>query len=148
MNKRFLVTLFIFAMFSAWMISCSKAEGETNISTHKEDESHYKGDNCMNCHYQDGAGEGWFSIAGSVYGNYQNHTVLAYDALTQELLASVEIDKLGNLYTTEDVDFKNGIAVHIINSLGDTIRSMSTIVTNGQCNLCHDGTFEEIIEIL
>lgn len=147
MNKRLLISLFIFLLFGAWMISCDKPENETKISEHGDDESHYAGENCMNCHYQEGPGEGWYTMAGSVTGNYQDHTVMAYDALTQELLARVEIDDLGNLFTTESIDYKNGISVVIINESGQVTNVMSTIVNNGQCNLCHDGIFENEIEI-
>ena len=80
--------------------------------------------------------------------DYQNddYTVRVFDALTQDQLASVEIDQLGNLFTTAPIDFNNGITVDIINSSGSVVKVMSTIVTNGQCNLCHDGQFEEVIE--
>ena len=148
MGKRLKVSLLMFFVLGIWMVSCDKQDNETNISSHSEDESHYTGDNCMNCHYQAGPGEGWYSIAGSVFGNYQNddYTVRVFDALTQDQLASVEIDQLGNLFTTAPIDFNNGITVDIINSSGNVVKVMSTIVTNGQCNLCHDGQFEEVIE--
>lgn len=101
----------------------------------------------MNCHYREGPGEGWFTVAGSVYGNYQDHIVRIYDAESFDLIKSVAIDQLGNLYTTEDVNLKNGITVDIINGNGQVVKVMSTVVTTGQCNLCHDGQFEDLIEI-
>lgn len=148
MGKRLSVSLLMFFVSGIWMVSCDKQDYDTNISRHGEDESHYTGDNCMNCHYQAGPGKGWYSIAGSVFGNYQNddYTVRVFDALTQDTLALVEIDQLGNLFTTAPVNFNNGITVDIINSSDSVVKVMSTVVMNGQCNLCHDGQFEQVIE--
>jgi hypothetical protein len=66
-------------------VSCEKEEGEneTKISSYQSDESHHAGENCMNCHRSGGSGEGWFTIAGTVYGGdrttpYPQATVLLY----------------------------------------------------------------------
>ncbi|MDA8979715.1 hypothetical protein N9G63_01605 [Chitinophagales bacterium] len=147
MSKRVFATYLILFFFFGWMFSCYKPENETNISSSKEDESHKKGENCMNCHYREGPGEGWFSVAGSVYGNYTNASVNILDAESYDLIKRIEIDELGNLYTTENIDFQNGIRVEIINENGQVTNVMSTVVYTGQCNLCHDGQFENLIEI-
>ncbi len=139
MLKRVFSTLILFSFFTVWMISCEK-ENDSNISFHNSDESHNTGDNCMNCHYQAGPGDGWFSVAGSVYGDYENHSVRVFDAKTQELLAKIEIDQLGNLYTSEEIDFSNGITIGIINEddPNEAPRVMGSVVETAQCNLCHN----------
>ena len=84
-------------------------------------------------------------MAGSVYGNYTNASVNILDAESYDLIKRIEIDELGNLYTTENIDFQNGIRVEINHENGTNV--MSTVVYTGQCNLCHDGQFENLIEI-
>lgn len=142
MNKRLLSAIFVLAIFSLWFISCSKSENDSNISRFNEDDSHYKGDNCMNCHYTEGPGEGWFSAAGSVYGNYTNHSVRIKDANTGALLRTIQIDRLGNLYTTETIDMQNGITIDIIDQQGNVVSVMQTVVFNAQCNLCHNDKYQ------
>lgn len=147
MTKRIVATYVCLFIFFGWMVSCYIPENNTNISSSRENESHYIGENCMNCHYREGPGEGWFTVAGSVYGNYRDHIVRIYDAESFDLIKSVAIDQLGNLYTTEALDLKNGIRVDIINGNGQVTNAMSTVVHTGQCNLCHDGQFEDVIKI-
>lgn len=148
MNKRLTVSLGFLCILTFWMISCSKSTNNRKISSHGEADSHNKGQNCMNCHYQEGPGEGWFTVSGSVSGAYTDHSVRVSDAVTQELLVVVEVDQLGNFYTTEGVNFSNGTTVDIIDGQGQVIQDMITIVTNGQCNLCHNKNFQEEIIIL
>ena len=42
-------------------------ENETVISSFGETESHNEGEDCMLCHRDGGGGEGWFTVAGTVY---------------------------------------------------------------------------------
>lgn len=132
----------LFCSLAFWMFSCEKSKNDRNISTHSEDKSHETGNNCMNCHYQEGPGEGWYSLAGSVSGSYIDHSIRVFDAQTQNLLATVEVDRLGNFYTTESIDFSNGTTIDIVNSQGQVVKVMSTVVQTGQCNLCHNNSFE------
>lgn len=147
MYKRIITALCFFCTLTFWMISCSKSENDSNISKHNDDKSHNQGQNCMNCHYQEGPGEGWFSVAGSISGAYQDHSIRVFDALSQDLLATVEVDRLGNFYTTESVNFSNGTTIDIIDGQGQVVKAMSTIVNNGQCNLCHNNSFQDEIII-
>ncbi|MCB9256211.1 MAG: hypothetical protein H6579_03680 [Chitinophagales bacterium] len=142
MNKRILGFLILSSFFSVWMFSCSKSEGETNISSSSSNRSHYKGENCMNCHYTEGPGEGWFSAAGSVYGDFLNHRARIFDANTGALLKIVQIDLQGNLYTTEEIDMTNGITIDIIDEQDNIVSVMQTVVFNAQCNLCHDDKYQ------
>jgi hypothetical protein len=140
------IVLGLFIMVSA----CQKfatIEKKTLISTHNEDESHNLGINCMDCHYTEGSGaEGIFMIAGSTYGNTNKGYVEFYEDKMENPVKVVEIDRLGNFYTTEeDIDFQNGLYVAVVNKNNDR-EFMNDKVLNGQCNLCH-GTIQDRIEI-
>ena len=102
----------------------------------------------MNCHYQAGNGEGWFTVGGSIYGNYRNGFVDIYsDQTLNELLLSIEIDQLGNFYTTEPIDFPTeGLVVGVRDAQGN-VEFMSDPLPHGQCNLCHGTVIEPQIEI-
>ncbi len=121
----------------------TQGENETQISRHGDDEGHKKGQNCMNCHYTEGKGEGWFSIGGSVYGSIGEGIAYFYDDITLPAIDSLEIDADGNLFTTETVDFSNGLYVSVKSGNG-TVKQMIGKIFNGQCNLCH-GVTETII---
>jgi hypothetical protein len=150
MNKRLMTALCFFCALTFWMISCSKSENDWNVSEHHDDNSHNSGQNCMNCHYQEGPGEGWFSLAGSVSRDDQNDSILSirvFDALSQDLLTTVEVDRLGNFYTTASINFINGTTIDIIDGQGQVVKAMGTVVKNGQCNLCHNNSFQDEIII-
>lgn len=126
--------------------SCEKEEGEdeneTLISSYHSSESHKTGENCMECHKPGGSGEGWFTVAGTVYDAAQesifpNATVNLYSENngSGKLIASIQVDKKGNFYTTENIDFGNGIYT-LVEGDADT-EFMNSPVTNGQCNACH-----------
>lgn len=127
-----------------FMSACEKEEGEneTKISSYSSNESHHTGDNCMNCHRSGGSGEGWFQIAGSVYHEdqstpYPNATIRLYSGPegSGDLKATVEVDLKGNFYTTESIDFGNGLYAM---AEGESESSyMETLLTDGQCNRCH-----------
>lgn len=134
--NRFIAVLTLFITFFAFH-ACEELNTETNISKFGEDESHYTGDNCMNCHYSVGMGEGSFSVAGSVFGNTNQAVVQLTNGSTGQILGSVEVDQLGNFYTTENIDFSNGILVDILYGNGE-VKSMDRTIYTGACNLCHD----------
>jgi hypothetical protein len=121
--------------------SCKKRTSETKISAHNKSESHNMGQNCMSCHVSGGKGEGWFQVAGTVYDTLlsktnPNTTVQLYsDSKATNLKYTVQVDALGNFYTTEKIDFGSGLYPVVV---GKTISShMSTPITSGQCNSCH-----------
>jgi len=124
--------------------ACEKEEGEndTKISSYHSEESHNAGENCMNCHRSGGPGEGWFTIAGTVYDEDQNTpypgaTVRLYTGPggSGTLKATVEVDLKGNFYTTEQIDFGDGLYAE---AEGETsVKHMSSPLTTGQCNQCH-----------
>lgn len=122
--------------------SCKKeGENETKISHFDGNESHKVGENCMECHKSGGSGEGWFTLAGTVYdqqdNTLKNTTIKLYTEAdgTGTLKYTLQGDALGNFYTTEAVDFGNGLYVSV---QGNTAaKHMSSMITSGQCNSCH-----------
>ena len=125
------------------MYSCeNQDDGETKISTHHSAKSHNTGKNCMECHSQEAFGEGWFTVAGSVYDSTQNSifpnaTVWLYTGPSQsgELMLELEGDQLGNFYTTENIDFGNGLYASVEGK--ETTKHMSSSLETGECNSCH-----------
>ena len=121
--------------------ACKKNKTETKISAYNKSESHNMGQNCMSCHVSGGKGEGWFQVAGTVYDTLlsktnPNTTVQLYsDSKGTNLKYTVQVDALGNFYTTEKIDFGSGLYPVVV---GKTISShMSSPITSGQCNSCH-----------
>lgn len=132
------------ALASAMIFQSCESEGgdEVNISRYNGDESHNKGQNCMNCHKSGGEGEGWFNVAGSVYNNgliasYPNATIKLYTGPngTGTMVKIIEADGQGNFFTTEDIDFGEGLFPAVQGA--NTTHYMTTVAASGQCNSCH-----------
>ena len=146
MKKQALMMVAIVVMI---LIACDK-ENETKISTSNSNESHKTGQNCMDCHVSGGEGEGWFVVAGSVYQkdlttNFPNAVVMLTtepNAAGAEIM-EVEVDKLGNFYTTESVSFGDGVYVSVKGNNGEQV-FMNSKITNGKCNSCHGASTDRI----
>lgn len=115
---------------------------ETKISTYNSTESHMVGQNCMNCHEPGGSGEGWFITAGTVYDSSKksilpNATVKLYTGPngTGDLKLTIQVDNYGNFYTTENLDYGDGLYTSVE---GNSVTNhMNSSITSGQCNSCH-----------
>lgn len=151
MKKKMRLLLVMSGVLLLAMSACEKGEGEneTNISSYLSERSHHTGDNCMNCHQSGGPGEGWFTVAGTVYRSdkssvYPGATVRLYTgpAGTGSLMATIEVDKKGNFHTTEAVDFGSGLYPVVEGDQGS--RSMNSAISNGQCNSCHGSGTDRI----
>ena len=136
----FKTVIFISSLF--FILSCKKNEKATNISSYNETESHNMGQNCMNCHKSGGDGEGIFQAAGTVYDStlsvtLPNTTVYLYTEQggNGTLKHTIEVDGLGTFYTTESIDFGDGLYPTIKGAT--TSKHMSSPITSGQCNSCH-----------
>ena len=121
----------------------------TLISVHNGIMSHNAGDDCQKCHQKEGNGKGWFSISGTVYDSliqnvYPNATVFIYDGLSSAspLLTRIEVDSLGNFYSTEEIDFKNGLHVEVEGKIGTA--KMGSLIRSASCNRCHGVTTNRI----
>jgi len=99
----------------------------------------------MQCHKPGGDGEGIFTVAGSVFQldkstpNPNGMVYLSALANGREVEVELQVDALGNFYTTEPVAFGKGLYPQHKSSK-DTLRFMSGTVTNGSCNSCHGRT--------
>ena len=152
MNRGLLlvITLFAFTLTVNLFKSCEKEnENETKISTFNSDESHNSGQNCMDCHVSGESGEGWFTIAGTVYDStlnsiYPNALVELYTGpnSTGTLITTIQVDALGNFYTTESVDLKEGLYPTVVGNVESTY--MAGAITSGQCNQCHGVSTDKI----
>lgn len=145
---RYLIILILAIVFMPVLIGCEKdnhSENELKISKNYDDESHKTGKNCMECHVKGENGEGWFSIAGTVYDSLQTTTnpnglikLFTSPGNPDDLISTIEVDALGNFFTTETVNLENGLFVSVFNSSGKS-KSMISPVYSGLCNSCHDG---------
>ena len=118
---------------------------ESNVSAHGATRSHNAGENCISCHRQGGEGKGWFTVAGTVYRSNQvdvapNATIELRDRPLGggELLHTIEVDALGNFYTTEEIDFSPGLFPGVTGDGGTRWKSLETY--DGECTLCHGVT--------
>lgn len=145
MRKIFSTTLILsFALFV--LFACQEEGGNsTNISSSTSNKSHNMGQNCMKCHKSGGEGKGWFQAAGTVY--HSNGTTTNPNAIVRlytepngggELVATIEVDKKGNFYTTEDIDFSAGLYPQLEGMNNTKYMSVPTIT--GACNSCHGVT--------
>lgn len=137
MIKKIVVIAFLFIL----TVSCNKNKSETKISSTSES-SHNMGQNCMSCHVKGGKGEGWFQVAGTVYGTSgnatnPNSTIHLYSAPNGggTLKYTLLVDKSGNFYTTETIDFGSGLYPSVAGKTATAHMSSST--SSGQCNSCH-----------
>lgn len=141
--------LFFYLISFILLAACEK-ENETKISRNNSDESHNFGQNCMNCHISAGSGEGWFTVAGSLYDStkanpYSNGTV----KFTTEanglgtIVKTIENDSNGNFYTTEPINFGNGLYVGVYGINGEQ-KLMGSKIVNGSCNSCHGNSSDKI----
>ena len=151
MNIRKIIPIIFLLIPSSIFTACEDEgdEDEIKISYSDGKESHRAGEDCMNCHYYGGSGEYWFQIAGTVYDStltntYPGATLKLYSEPNGagELIYSVEVDLLGNFYSTEQIDFGNGLYPVV---QGDELsKYMLSAVTTGRCNSCH-GNSKDVI---
>ena len=147
-----LVFLCIFPVILLFVTGCKREEGnceKTVISTYNQDESHHNGQNCMDCHYDGGDGEGCFNTAGSVYEENLttpliNATVRLYTQPNGagDLKATIEVDAKGNFFNTDVI---YGATLYpAVSGLSGTTQYMAGFVTSGACNKCHGITTDRI----
>ena len=142
---------FIFIFLIITIQSCEKDsnEKESKISHFNEVKSHNESRNCMECHIEGGSGEGWFSVAGTVYNRQltiplKNVIVILSSGPegTGEVIERIEGDGKGNFFTTETVLFGEGLYVSVEGSAA--IKYMQSPIMNGECNACHSNTTSKI----
>jgi len=148
------LSLSLFASIAIY--SCTHVSG-TYISSHGSMAGRSMKDNCMDCH-KTGATEGGFVVAGTVFrhdsvSRNPNCTIMLHtrssDSLKSELpdsvIATVEVDGVGNFYTTHPIDLSNGFYPSVTSASGVETQHMKTLTTNGSCNSCHGVTQAHIV---
>ncbi len=118
-------------------------------STHGSVHSHNEGENCMSCHHPDTEAPCW-EIGGTAFHpggvtTLPNATLLLFSGPLGQgtLLDSIDFDGLGNVYTSEAVQFGIGIFPAVLTPAGDTA-FMNQSIRDGACNRCHGVTTERI----
>ena len=121
----------------------------TLISSYGGKLSHNTGTDCQTCHQKGGNGRAWFTVSGTVYDSTMkqvspNSTARIYDGLDSSglLIATIEVDSFGNFYSTQKIDYENGLHVEVE---GKTITAkMGSLIHSGSCNKCHGVTTNRI----
>jgi hypothetical protein len=122
--------------------SCTPEYGAFGSSASGSNRSHNVGQNCMNCHRPGGGEAGTWNVAGTVYNDLgianPNATVKLYTGPdgTGTLKYTINVDALGNFYTSSSVDFTGGLYPAVVGAT--TTNLMANPITNGACNSCHD----------
>ncbi len=151
LQKKQILLLLLLGLSTFIFQSCEKDEGknEKKISMYGGDESHNKGQNCMECHKSGGEGEGWFNVAGTVYdtaliATLKNTTIKLYTEANGggQLKYTFEGDAKGNFYSTDDINFGDGLFPSVQGPTGT--QYMSTSVKTGACNSCHGATTDKL----
>lgn len=148
LNRIFFVGLLASTTFLG---ACKKSLAchEENISSAGADDSHNKGQNCMQCHNSTGEGEGCFNVAGTVYkADLQNSQTGGTVELYTEpngagtLKYTIAIDGKGNFYTTANVDY-TGLYPKVTSPSGASIY-MGSPLSSGACNTCHGSSSSKL----
>jgi hypothetical protein len=149
MKLRFFIIVFAIGFLNQSCENEGVNPNEQKISAFGSTESHNTGQGCISCHVSGGDGEGWFSVAGTVYDSlittpYPNATIELYTEPggTGLLAYTVQADALGNFYTTENIDLGNGLYPAVKGS--KVTKYMQSTITAGDCNGCHGVSVDRI----
>jgi len=151
MKKNIYLLIFISILFSTvTFVACDEDDNEDVISYYDRKESRNMKDNCMTCHKIGGTGKSVFIVAGTVYNDaltetYPNATVKLYSGQngTGNLLGTIEVDGLGNFYTTNIIDLSQGVYPTITGTNANT-QYMPASTSSGACNSCHGNTTSKL----
>jgi len=142
MNNRIISVILILTGFTIFY-SCKISGSNDTVISEPGRRSHNAGKNCMNCHKSGGRGNGWFTVAGTLYKETDNerypnalvNLCTAPDS-TGHIMKSIRADAKGNFYTTEGIDFGAGLYV-CVTGIDGKKTWMGSAVTSGKCNDCH-----------
>lgn len=140
------ITIFAFILFAAFLQSCSTESeyGSATSSQTSSNDSHNAGRNCMDCHKPGGGEAPVWKVAGTAYNEAltatnSNATVKLYTGPngTGTLKYTLQVDAKGNFYTSSTIDFTGGLYPSVTGVT--TTNSMSSPISSGACNSCHNG---------
>lgn len=142
-------TIFILIALVTIFSQCAK---KSKTSQHGSAKSHYLASDCMSCHNGDKAKE-VFTVAGSVLNESRtakqnNATIKLYTKIkaTGKLVATLYSDEMGNFYTTQKIDFSQGLFVTLLGTPGvpEDTKHMDKPLFTGNCNSCHGPVGERL----
>jgi hypothetical protein len=113
------------------------------VSSPAEARSHETFNNCMECHSENGDGPGLFTAAGTViFDDDSEPAVGAFVRFfldpTGEALATVEVDQLGNFYTTAPLPIpEEQLFIQLESADGLRANAMPFPSRSLACNVCH-----------
>jgi len=138
----------MFILTIALSISFYSCEKEAASSSKNADtKSNGMKDDCSTCHVSGGSGTegGIFTVGGTVWNLAltavnPNGVVKLYSAANGggNLVATIEVDGVGNFYTNDKIDFTAGLYPSVTGTSGTT-EYMNSTTTTGSCNSCHTG---------
>jgi hypothetical protein len=119
------------------------------VSQHGTTNSHTderRGQDCLQCHVA-GNNEYVYTVAGTVYqledptSVYPNATIEFFTRPEGrgDLVLTLEVDQNGNFYTTQPIDFGEGLFPAVSGNANEDPRYMPNGTTSGGCNGCHNG---------
>jgi hypothetical protein len=129
-------------------VSVVIASSSSKSSSAPKTTSHNVGKNCLSCHKIGGPGSAFavFTAAGSIYqsnGAVQiNAIIRLYAPGTNTISAQLETDASGNFYTANPIaGLASGTGVDAeVEGPGGQKINMGSLVKNGGCSSCHNGT--------
>ena len=116
-----------------------------NVSSTGSTKSHHMGESCTTCHQAKGPGKGRFTLAGTLHDangvRVTGGRVTLSAAPGGQALHTIEVDALGNFYTTRDVGLdKASLFVAVEAADGSKRAPMPFPTLSGACNHCHTGS--------
>jgi len=126
----------------------STTNGIVSISSYGAMDSHNVGQNCRLCHINGGTNQAWYVVAGTVYDStllnpYPNAIVRLFTQPDGQgaLVAEIQVDGKGNFYSTETVNFAQGL-FPTVNGINGEYKFMTQSPPDGACNSCHNDTVQ------
>lgn len=127
--------------------------GKTRESVYGNDESKTMSGKCLSCHKSGGTGDGIYTIGGTVYKEdqitkYPNIDIKFYTGPngTGTLVKTLQVDGVGNFYSTKSLDLSLGLYPAVDNKNGQ-VEYMNQKLTTGDCNSCHNSNPTDYINI-
>jgi hypothetical protein len=143
-NKMKLFIIITLSIFFVSLQSCTPEYGKGGSSVAGSSRSHNMGKDCMNCHKPGGGEAPTWKVAGTVYNptgttTNSNSTIKLFTGPngTGTLKYTLSVDTKGNFYS-DNADFTGGL--YPVATGNTSTNYMSSPITNGACNSCHNGT--------
>ena len=142
------------------LLQCShydELQRNGNESSVGSTESYHFGEDCMNCHHENGSEAvregGWWNIAGSVYkpdlsGPKTDAKIELWSQQNRSgtLYYTLDVDALGNFYTEKIVHFNGTCFPVVVDLVTGHYEDMHQAFHSEGCSSCH-GKTEDVITV-